>query len=226
MWLGGRGKPRPYHEGGVQAPCGERDVEPLVREERSETLVHTRHPPKASPTRAATARLRSAERGFSFIELMVVIGIMLLAIGIVTPALQGMSPRYSLEAAAKGVAASIELQRGTAVGQGKLMGLVYDLDAGAYRLFSPDPENPNRLAPVGRWRELGRHVRFRGVQPQGLRYQQGGSLRVRFDPSGVGGSHIVHLENTKGEVMSVKFNAFIGHASVGRGEAEFEEARP
>lgn len=169
------------------------------------------------------------QRGFTFIELMIVLLIVGLCATVVAPALMNMSPTQNLRSAAHDLAATIDLLRGTAIGRGQPTGIVYDIDANAYRIYGPSggaAGGAQELVPIGPTRRLGRHVRFVGIQPQGLRYQQSGTLRVRFDPMSVHGSHIVYLENTKEQRYSVKYNAFIGQALAVRGEAEFEEAEP
>jgi len=171
-------------------------------------------------------RAGSSQSGFTLVEIMAVIFIVGLMMGIVVPALDNMGPGTSLRAKAQDISSSIELMRGTAIGQGRPTGIAYDLDGGRYRLFRTSLEDPLKLEPFGRVRQLGRFVKFRGIQPQGIRYQTSGELRVRFDPTGIDGSHIIHLENTRGQVYSVKYNALTGRASVVRGEAVFEEAKP
>ncbi|MFC1707759.1 prepilin-type N-terminal cleavage/methylation domain-containing protein [Planctomycetota bacterium] len=168
------------------------------------------------------------EKGFTLVELIVVIVIIATIMAFVIPAIDRITPKHSLRAAARDIAGTIDLVRGTAAGKGRVMAVYYDLDAGTYTIYGPPPEGelgerPWGLAPVGTRRKLPRFVHFVGIQPEGLRYQTSGELKVRFDPLAIEGSHIIHLENTKEQTYSVKYNAFLGQAVTLRGEAEFED---
>ncbi len=175
------------------------------------------------------AEVGSRARGFTLIELLAVVAVIGLLMVFIVPALDGLTPRHRLRGAARKIAATIDLARGTAVGRGRNLAIYYDLDDQSYRLYGASAdggagEPPWGLSPIGASRPLPRGVRFRGIQPQGLDYQNAGILRVRFDPVAIEGSHIVHLESTEEDrVYSVKYNAFLGQAMASRGEAEFEE---
>ncbi|MHC4389703.1 MAG: pilus assembly FimT family protein [Planctomycetota bacterium] len=172
------------------------------------------------------------QSGFTLFEIMIVFVIIGLVMVLAIPALDRASPKYALRAAAREVAGTINAARGTAIGKGKLMGIGYDLDRDAYRLYGQPAdgargEPPFGLVPLDTWNPLGRYVRFVGIEAQGVgRYQESGVLNVRFDPTIIDGSHVIHLENSIGQIYSVKYNAFVGTAEVLRDRVGFEEGRP
>jgi len=174
---------------------------------------------------------RGDERGFSLIEIIVVLAIVGLILTLTVMRLDHLSPKYALRAAAREVGGMIDLARGTAAGKGRRTAIEYDIDGGYYRLFGPPPQGeegrgPWGLAMVGVPKSLPMGVRFGGVyaHAKGMTAQTRGTLRVRFDPLSIEGSHIVYLENDfqGGKQMSVKYNALLGSCDYVDGQAEFE----
>jgi prepilin-type N-terminal cleavage/methylation domain-containing protein len=164
-------------------------------------------------------------RGFTLIELIVVMAIVATILMMVTLRLDGMTPKYALRAAAREVGATIDLARGTSAGRGVMTGIEYNVDQGVYTLYGPAHDGTPGLFPVGAPRTLPAGVRFRGVyaHAKGQSAQGSGVLQVRFDPLSLGGSHIVYLESTvTGKQISVKYNALLGSCDYVDGTAEFE----
>lgn len=182
-------------------------------------------------TPAARAAKQSSQRGFSLIEIIVVLAIVGLMLTLVVMRIDHLSPKYALRAAAREVGGMIDLARGSAVGKGKRMAIRYELDQGRYQLFGPPPQGergngPWGLAPVGVPKTLPMGTRFRGLyaHTKGRGVQERGRLDVAFDPLSLEGSHIVYVENDfeGGKMISVKYNALLGSCDYVDGQAEFE----
>jgi prepilin-type N-terminal cleavage/methylation domain-containing protein len=177
---------------------------------------------------------RARQRGFTLLELTMVMAVLAIAVVTVGANIDGLIPGKALQASARDIGTIIEMARGNAASRGRIYAIRYDLEAGTYQLFGPPPREDEEADPEGRngpgpWglypgirKSLKRGVRFAGIQPMGLDLQQGGELAVRFDPLAIEGSHIVYLENDDGQLYSVKYNALTGLADYIRGEAVFE----
>jgi prepilin-type N-terminal cleavage/methylation domain-containing protein len=176
---------------------------------------------------------RRSERGFTLIEVTMVMVIVGVILAFVIPSLDNISPKYALRAAVRDVASTIDLARGSAAGKGRMHAIRYDLANGVYQLFTPggsDDEpygqgpGPWHLWPAGASRQLPRGVRFRAIEPLGARALESGELAVRFDPLSLEGSHIVVLEGEGGKMWSVKYNALLGTADFAEGTVQFEQS--
>lgn len=174
---------------------------------------------------------RGRERGFSLVEIMVVMALIGLVLSLIVMRVEHLSPKYALRAAAREVGATIDLARGKAASSGLRTAIEYDVNQGVYQLYVQNRSGergngPWGLEPVGMPKELPRYVRLKGVyaHAKGREAQSGGVLRVRFDALSIEGSHIVYLENVDGKVMSVKYNALLGSCDYADGTAEFETA--
>jgi prepilin-type N-terminal cleavage/methylation domain-containing protein len=174
---------------------------------------------------------RRGERGFTLIEIIVVLAIVALVLTLAVLRIDHLSPKYAVRAAAREVGGLIDLAPGTAAGKGRRTAIEYDIDQGLYRLYGPPPpgeegSGPWGLAPAGPPKSLPRGVRFRGAyaHAKGMQLQTSGVLRVRFDPLSIEGSHIVYVENDfqGGKQWSVKYNALLGSCDYVEGLAEFE----
>lgn len=177
------------------------------------------------------ASSRSPRHGFSLVEMLVVIAIIGLAMAAVMPAVYNSSPKYASEALVKRIATLIELARATAIRSGDSTAVEYDMERRRVSLYgsvrdSATGEFTGQMELIDS-EPIHKNVVIRGVQAQGRRYQDSGSLRVRFDPLSVEGSHIVHVgSEDEAHIFSVKYNAFTGVPMVTRGEAVFEQGDP
>jgi len=164
-----------------------------------------------------------AARGFTILELVIVIGIVGLLYTIVAVSFRGMMPKYRLRAAAHELGTLIEQTRLAAIGRGLWMGIHYVLTPGPrdepdkcyYQVIPPPPEDyPDQ--PVDQRECLTKQypgdglVRIRRIVLAGNQVVEGGTVNVLFSPLGNAGSHIVILEGDDGRVFSVKMNCITG----------------
>lgn len=162
--------------------------------------------------RATTAE----SRGFTFIELMVVVAIMGLLLGFVVLRLDDMVPSSRLSAAARQVASHVGMARGEAVAAGKVHAIAYDLTRQQYAVLTPpDPEEveagrykADELLPL-EWETLPSGVTLVDVD-LGDRALSSGLLTLRFTPLGTATPHAVHLKNVDGGEMTVVVNPLTG----------------
>lgn len=77
----------------------------------------------------------SAQRGFSLIEILVIIIIIGIIAGITWPRLAALAPRYRLEGAARALAAELQKARGRAIAEGKCFQVTFDVGARTYQVL-------------------------------------------------------------------------------------------
>ncbi len=128
------------------------------------------------------ARPWDGNKGFSLLELLVVLFIMGLSISLVAPAMIGGVDKLRLNTASRELSASLRYARSLAVSLGKKQAINIDIDTGGYWL-NEDKDN---------MRYLPSDVHFRSLTVQGQEVSTGTGAIV-FYPNG----------NTSGGVISV-----------------------
>jgi len=170
--------------------------------------------------RGDCARNRLA--GFTFLELVVVVGILALLFSISVPSLKGLTPKYRLRTAARELGSTLEGARLSAISRGLWMGVDYvisptaadDTDQSYYQIIPPAPEDfPDQ--PLRDRERLSKQLFPQGVRIirvilSGNQTIEGGAISVLFSPMGNAGSHIVVLEGLEERYMSVKMNCITG----------------
>jgi hypothetical protein len=169
--------------------------------------------------------------GFTFIELVLVLGILALLVTFSLPNLEGLTPKYRLRTAARKLASQLEDLRVTAISRERWMGIHYVFNNGGnerpyYRVIPPAPlEDPNQ--PLRDRRMLSKKylptgVRFAEIILAGQRSVAAGTLDIAFSPTGNVGSHIVVLTGDDRRVY-LKFNCITGIMEYSeKGEVAFE----
>lgn len=174
---------------------------------------------------------RSERSGFTLIELLLVVAIIGLLAAFLVLNLDGMTPTRRFKATIREIGASVERARGGAIAKGRPYGIVYDLDDNTYWILHPakrelEEGEEEEFDILGEVFELPAGVKFHSFQVPGGDQETSGEAEVYFTPNGIDGSHIVAIERTDvddEQILSIRFNAVIGAASVSRGVAEFDE---
>ena len=157
------------------------------------------------------------QRGFTLIEIIVVLVLMGIVFGIAIPKIENLSPKYALRAAAREIASQLEYVRASAVNRRKTFAVVYALEARKYTIVTPPPEGQSDL-PFEDWprlepASLPTLVSFHSIiRADNYVFQVGDvpEVPILIDPLGASGSHVVVLKDSLGHVISVKFNALLG----------------
>jgi type II secretion system protein H len=100
----------------------------------------TRHRPTHRSGLRSAGRRGSARRGFTLVEVLLVVGILALMAQIVVVNLGAMVPRTVLDGDARDIMGKLDFLRTEAMLQGKEMTLELDLDGDRYRIIMPPEE--------------------------------------------------------------------------------------
>ncbi len=168
------------------------------------------------------SRLQQSSAAFTFLELIIVLGVVscLFLIGI--PTFKGMAPKYRLRSAARNIGSTLESTRIAAMSRGLWMGMHYvltptsrdDTDGSYYQIIPPPPEEfPDQ--PIADRQLLPKTPIASGVRIAKVILSSGqvidrGSINVLFSPMGNAGSHIVVLEGAEERIMSLKMSSITG----------------
>jgi prepilin-type N-terminal cleavage/methylation domain-containing protein len=157
--------------------------------------------------------------GFTFIEIMLVIGILGVLFTVGAISFRGLMPKYYVKSSARRLGTWIEHVRLTAVSRNQWMGIRYVLtpqgDETPYYEIIPAappefPDQPIEDRTFVQKEPLSPGVRFAKIILSDSRAVDSGAVNVLFSPMGNSGSHIVVLEGEAGRLMSVKVNGITG----------------
>ncbi len=172
--------------------------------------------------RSMSRSTASGTRGFTMVELVIVLVILGIIFSFAAPRLGGLTPKYRLRSYSRQVASSIEKARVSAIVRGRTTGIRYvldDIESQGCHIVPPAPldfpEQPldhrDPLSPI----VPPPGVRIRGVLlPGGGGEITSGVVNVGFSPAGTTGSHIVILEakldDETTSVIAIKYNSISG----------------
>ena len=152
------------------------------------------------PRHDRSRTLDRAQRGFTVIELMVVIIVIGLISGTVAMTIEAMLPRARLNSEVRALAATLQGARSDSIARNAEFFVEYDLDNEAYRVVTPFSsegglmrfmeEEEARLAFD--WHNMADGVELASVYLTGNQMSEG-IVRVRFDPLGAASDHAVVL---------------------------------
>ena len=140
---------------------------------------------------------RSNSRGFSLIEITVVLAIMGMMVTVGFPAMQEWLERYRTRNAASEIAAVIQLQRMRAVSQNTSFSIAFNDTDATYTLFQGDPATGTMLDVIPR------------PLPFGVTYSGGGG-----DPINIPSDEIIfHPDGSLNDSTATTDDVFVGNAA-------------
>ena len=204
------------------------------RMKKARARKRVRHP--RAPWQAAEAPL--GRRGFTLLEVVLVLGILAMLLGVMVLNLPALSGARTLERGADRFATALRLARADAANRGRRLRLTFDAEtARPAVLWEPDPlEAPGEFvdyATVCTWRHL---LEAEGVWverctftgPSAYRYVADAASAgqqtvtetdlapITFEPDGSSDSAVVHLvaaEDPEGPLARIELNGITGRVS-------------
>jgi prepilin-type N-terminal cleavage/methylation domain-containing protein len=167
--------------------------------------------------RYGPSELRGA-RGFTFLELLLVLIMLGILFSLAIPSMKGITPKYRLRTAARQLGSQIEELRITAISRGYWVGIHYRLEGerSTYQVIPPPPadypdqpiENRSFLSRVELPPGVGiSRIRLRGTNE----LITSGTVSIYLSPAGTMGSHSVTFVSNDGRYLTLEFNAITGN---------------
>lgn len=166
-------------------------------------------------------RSRRAARGFTLVEISVVVLIVALVLTTATVRLDNVLPTSRGESAARQLLSQLDLARTAAVAYGGPYAVELDLEGDRFRIVTPRDEDgrlardPEQRAALG-WHELPSGVHFGGVLDSSGQSLERGVYGLQFDPRGSAQDLYIYLENDAGPryTLTVRILALTGASKV------------
>jgi prepilin-type N-terminal cleavage/methylation domain-containing protein len=164
----------------------------------------------------------AAERGFTLVEMTVVLFLVGLMMFVAMPYMDFGFPKYRMRANGREMASMYEVARADAAGTGLVHYIQYDFREGEYRMLAPVISNrndegvvPEGQEPLYKWevireRELGEGVEFKDVIVGANRKKTSGVVTLKVNPFGLNVPHTIHLKNSDKDEMTIVINGLTG----------------
>ncbi|NUM33768.1 MAG: prepilin-type N-terminal cleavage/methylation domain-containing protein [Candidatus Brocadiae bacterium] len=158
------------------------------------------------------------KKGFSLIELMVVLVIVGGLLTLVTTNMNFLVPSSRLNAGARAIASTLILAYNRAAVNGEDAIVSYNLDKQIYQMILMNKGKPDAYTP---W-TLPEGVRYLDIVAAGERKKTSGIFEVYISPLGIVRAHVVHLQNKEGKQISIEVNPLSGSVEVKDGYQELD----
>ena len=149
-------------------------------------------------------------RGFSLIELMVVLAIVGMVMTLVTANLDFLVPSSRLGAGARSLASTLILAHNQAAINGEDAILSYHIDKQTYQLILI---RDGKKEPFSIWK-LPRGVKYQDILAAGEKKKTRGIFQVYLSPTGIVRGHVIHLKNQEGDTLTIEVNPLSGTVDV------------
>lgn len=167
-----------------------------------------------------------ARRGFTLIELTLVIAVMGLTFGLVFLKADFLVPSSALKASARQLASNLERARNHAIVSGRKVIFAYDIEGRSYRAYYPFELSDDGKSIIGDgeteilpWTELNDQILLRDVRIGEGESITAGVVPVVFEPRGVCSGHTVHLQLQESErVYTVQVNPILAYVDIEEGD--------
>ncbi len=159
--------------------------------------------------------------GFTLIEIVVVMVLISLFMVLSIPLL-GNIGTGSLDTSARRLSGTIKYLFNEAALTGHEYRLIYDLDQRSYRAQVLEENSELVDAPdQGREATLKGAVRFRDLQVPGRGKFTAGQVTIRIDPSGWIEETVIHLDDGKDNLLTLRVNPLTGSTEIYQGYRQF-----
>jgi prepilin-type N-terminal cleavage/methylation domain-containing protein len=183
--------------------------------------------PRAKGSRLAAENcgersMKGAARGFTLLELAIVIFIMGLMLSLAMPYLGGFR-QAALRSQARRLAGRASYMFDEATGHKMVLRLIFDLDNNGYAAAQLDPYAvqpafaPDR-GQGGKPVMMPEAIRIRDVTIEGVGTVNRGTVATNFYPEGYVDATVIHLEDASGDVMTLELSPLTGQVAIISGD--------
>jgi prepilin-type N-terminal cleavage/methylation domain-containing protein len=151
-------------------------------------------------TSTAAVQHRAPARGFTLMEVLVVLLILAMLFSLILPNLGALVPSARLRSSGNQIRRTLDWVRSEARIQGKRMAMDFDLARGIYRVVHPPEERLTReqderllVERTDDWQALEDDVRFVGAGDGRIGLAEKGVYRLAFDEYGFTGDQVLIL---------------------------------
>jgi type II secretion system protein H len=158
------------------------------------------------------------DRGFSFIELIVVLVLISLSVALVAPSLSRFSKAVELKAAAKKIVAILRYYRSEAVNQGKVYQVLFDSDLREVKvqpMESVEEEKKEEKAPRKTY-VLPTGVQIKEVKVESPQYPTDFPT-IEFYPNGGSNGGAILLDTREDKGFKIKVHFLTGSVAMEKG---------
>ena len=158
--------------------------------------------------------MRKNHRGFTLIEIMVVMVIMGAMLALVGMNMGSLTPSSRLEASTRSIYSIVNLAMSHAVMSGKPTKLRYNISEGYYELYITNEKQKFESLEK---KFLNRGTFYKDVDVAGDRKYRDGWVEIEISPLGVLAGHVIHLSNSENEETTIEVNPLSGVITVKKG---------
>jgi type II secretion system protein H len=166
---------------------------------------------------------RPRDRGFTLVEVVIVIAIAAMVFQLVVGNMGAMIPARAMDSAAAEIVSKVDWLRSEARLQGKTYKLELDITGSRYRFVVPPTDLQAAAEEVEEtfgmsWFSLGDHVRLTGCGLAGGQQFTSGSFLVVFDANGFTADQAIFLEHVEDKQMvwTIQIRGLTGQSEVMR----------
>lgn len=165
-------------------------------------------------------------KGFTLIELTVVVFLLTLIFMVVLPNMEAFSPTFKLRSLAREIGSTLEEARSEAALKGEKYGIRYDFENRQFGLLLPENFGLGKglsgsKREVLQYHTIDRELLLEAIILPDNKRLTSGVEDMDFDPLGKEGSHIVVIKTRGGKTMWIKFNSFTGLVTYSQKELTF-----
>ncbi len=164
--------------------------------------------------------LPSYVRGFTLVELVVVVAIIGLILACVAIRFDSLTLSARLRSSAREIASTVGLAHSQACCRGRAQKMVFDTEAGQFWVESVSEEQGGEWLPQKR--ALYRDITFKDIQVGEEVYGERGTLSIEISPLGITSACMVHLEAQGGGEITLEICPLTGMVRFFDGYREYE----
>ncbi len=153
------------------------------------------------------------KRGFTLLELLIVMAILGVTIGFVGPRIYGGLSSSGMDKAARDITAIIQVARSNAITKHQTYLVRFDMDEVKVGYYLR-PETSGIMPDMERERKLPEGIRFQSMKSPYQPTKQQGFFELRVTPDGIVEQGVIYLENALGKVYTLEVKPFSGYLKV------------